>query len=157
MSDHEDETTHGREEWDYLFSGGVSTARGHKGEAGMRAHRGVLHPHEYLDADALRSAVEAELGFTYDEISTVYRQGRMTDAQIELRNRIDARLLAIAEAGGNMLALARCLGWKINHGWRGEGGASCRTMERALKRARARASAARLNALLERINALEGK
>jgi hypothetical protein len=162
MSDHydntdDDEAAGAREEWDYLFSGGVHAARGNKGEAGIRSHRGVLHPDEYVDTEELRSAVEAELGFSYDEARAVYRQGRMTEAQLELRARIDARLLELAEAGGNMLALARCLGWRINGGRSGEGGASCRTMERALKRARARASASRLNALLERLSALREK
>lgn len=137
--------------WDYLFSGGGRLVRGHKGEGGIRAHRGVLHPDEYVDAARARKMVEAELGFTYDDIKAVYRQGKKSDVQLELRERIDGRLLELANAGGNMVALGRLLGWRIEPGRKGAGGESCRTMERALARARLRANVARLNSLLEEL------
>jgi hypothetical protein len=77
---------------------------------GMTAHRGVLHPHEYVNTAELVAAVEKRLGFTLDELRAVYRQGRKSAAQLELRARIDARLLELRERGGNMELLARVIG-----------------------------------------------
>jgi hypothetical protein len=102
---------------------------------GMTAHRGVLHPDEYVDALALQKMVEAELGFTYEQVRSVYRQGPLSADQRELRGRIDARLLALSHAGGHMLELARAFGWTVKAGGP-HGGPSCDTMERALVRAR---------------------
>lgn len=102
------------------------------GDAGMTSHRGVLHSDEYVDADALRSAVEDALGFTYDDVRAVYRRGRLTPAQAELRARIDARLLELARGGANMDLLARLLGFKAPKG----------TWPTALKNAVRRARAA---------------
>ncbi len=94
----------------------------------------MIHPDEWVDREVLRAAVEAELGFTYAQIREVYRQGRKSAAQIELRDQIDARLLAISESGGNMAALATCLGFRRkNNG-------TFRTIENALTRARAQES-----------------
>jgi hypothetical protein len=76
----------------------------------MTSHRGVLHPDEHVDTEALRAAVEAELGFTYDDVRAVYRQGRKAVSTLELRARIDARLLELRAAGGNMELLARVTG-----------------------------------------------
>lgn len=76
----------------------------------MTAHRGVLHPDEYVDVPRLRALVEERLGFGIDELRTVYRQGRKSRRQLELRQRIDARLLELREAGGNMELLARVTG-----------------------------------------------
>jgi hypothetical protein len=75
------------------------------------AHRGVLHPDEYVDTARLMAAVEHRLGFALAELREVYRQGRKSAGQRELRARIDARLLAIAQAGGNLTALARVTGF----------------------------------------------
>jgi hypothetical protein len=77
---------------------------------GLTAHRGVLHPDEYVDIARLLPAVEARLGFTRDELRWVYRQGRKSAAQRMLRTRIEARLLRLAESGGNMEMLARVVG-----------------------------------------------
>jgi phage terminase small subunit len=74
------------------------------------AHRGVLHPDEYLDEEAVRAMFERELGFTVAQVRSVHRQGRTSKAQRELRTRVDARLLAISRAGGNMTALAGVVG-----------------------------------------------
>lgn len=110
---------------DLLGRGGSHVARG-------IAHRGVLTTDErrFLDHATVLAAVERELGVTVEEVRSVYRQGRTSEAQRELRGRIDARLLAIAEDGGHMTELARVLGWKVDN--RGS-----YTMSRALARARA--------------------
>lgn len=93
--------------------------------AGMVTHRGVLHPAEYVDPEALRLAIEAELGFTLSDLHEVYSTGgRIPFTLHGLRGRIDARLLELANAGANMDALARITG------------VTARTMDRALVRAR---------------------
>lgn len=98
---------------DYLAAerGGwrVLSAR-HGGRRGLTAHRGVLHPDEYVDVQRLRALVEHRLGFTLDELATVYRQGRKSAFHLELRARIDARFLELRHAGGNMELLARVTG-----------------------------------------------
>lgn len=105
---------------------------------GITSHRGVLHPDEYVDQNLLQELVERELGFTYEQVRSVYREGRPSAESRELRAQIDARLLALSDAGGSMLHLARAFGWKIDEA--GEtGGENCRTLERALERARAAA------------------
>lgn len=148
-SSEHDDGTEGREleELGFVQEGGwslVDSARGHTKlggatggarDAGMSAHRGVLQADEYVDAGALQAAVEDELGFTYAEVKAVYRQGPKSSAQLELRTRIGARLLRIAASGGNLLELGRAFGWAIEEG-NGTGGANCRTMERAVERAR---------------------
>jgi len=82
-------------------------------ESGMTAHRGVLHPDEYVEEDTLRSLIERSLGFTYDQIRSVYRQGPLSPEQRQLRRRIDARMLAISRSGGNMAELARAIGFTV--------------------------------------------
>ncbi len=119
-----------------LFEAGwhVVSIKGGDEEGGITSHRGVLHPDEYVDHDVLRAAVEAELGFTHDEVHSVYRQGRLSKEQGELRARIDARLLALSRAGANTTLLGRLLGFGVvapEHGGR------CPTIVNALARARA--------------------
>ncbi len=77
--------------------------------AGAHAHRGVLQGDEYIDVDEIRAAVEESLGYTYDDVSSVYRQGRLSPEQRQLRERIDSRLLALSRSGGNMTILADTL------------------------------------------------
>jgi hypothetical protein len=76
---------------------------------GMVAHRGVLHRDEYVDEMRLLVAVERQLGFMLIDVWEAYCQGRKSAAQRAQRDRIDARLLEIADAGGNMELLARIL------------------------------------------------
>jgi hypothetical protein len=113
----------------FMAEGGWSVERG-------TAHRGVLTADEwrFLDRDALVADIEERLGFTLAELRSVYRSGRMSDAQRLLRARIDARLLELQRAGGNMSALARVLGWKCDARTR-----ESWVMRRALARARAAA------------------
>jgi hypothetical protein len=98
---------------------------GFSDRCGLVAHRGVLHPDEYVDELRLLIEVERQLGFTISEVWEAYCQGRKSAATRELRARIDARLLAVADAGGNMTALARILE------------VDTKTIGRALARARA--------------------
>lgn len=99
-------------------------------DAGMTSHRGVLHPDEYVDNAELRLLVEAAFGFTFDQVRSVYRQGRLSDEARALRSAIDARLLGVADAGGNVAALGRVFGFHVN-----ESGA-CAALNNALARAR---------------------
>ena len=92
-------------------------------DAGMTAHRGTLHPDEYVDENVVRDAAEEVLGFTYEEISSVYKQGPKSPEQRQLRAKIDARLLALSRSGG-LSKLAEILG--LNE----------KTLDRALARAR---------------------
>jgi len=91
----------------------IDTSRGESSGAtygsadmGMTAHRGVLQEGEYIDVDTLRAATEEALGYSYDDVSSVYRQGRLGLEQRQLRERIDSRLLALSRSGGNMTLLA---------------------------------------------------
>ena len=93
-------------------------------------HRGVLRPDEYVDEAALRGLVEQELGFTYEQVRSVYRQGRLSAEQRELRGQIDARVLALSCAGANIALLGRALGFHVN-----DAGA-CEALNNALARAR---------------------
>jgi hypothetical protein len=95
-----------------------------KEEGGLVAHRGVLHPDEYVDFFALRAEVEAEFGFSYSEVAMAYRSGRPTVEQRQMREKIDARLLALSRARGNMTEFAKIL--DIDE----------KTLDRALRRAR---------------------
>jgi hypothetical protein len=90
-------TAPGVREW--LQAGGWHVVKG-------TAHRGVLHPDEYVDEMRVLIQAERHLGFTIADLWEVYAQGRKSAAQREVRARIDARLLEIADAGGNMELLA---------------------------------------------------
>jgi hypothetical protein len=115
---------------DFLHGGGWHVADG-PGKGGLTAHRGVLHPEEWewLERLRLMPMVEAELGFTIAELRSVYRQGRLSAAQRELRGRIDARLLALSCSGGNMALLGHLLGFYVHNG-------HCKAITNALARAR---------------------
>jgi hypothetical protein len=104
----------------------LDPARGGREAAalGMTAHRGVLHPDEYVDFFTLREQVEEALGFTYAEVSAAYSDGRPTAEQRQQREKIDARMLALSRAGGNMAEFAKAVG------------ISEKTVDRALARAR---------------------
>lgn len=109
----------------------IDTARGESAgsvygasDMGMTAHRGVLHPDEYVDPATLRAAAEESLGFTYAEVSAAYKNGRPAADQRQLREKIDARLLALSRAGGRMVTMASVFG--LNE----------KTIDRALVRAR---------------------
>lgn len=93
-------------------------------DGGVVAHRGVLAPGEYVDYFVLREQVEEALGYSYLEMSEAYAQGRPTAEQRQLREKTDARLLALRRAGGNM----DLLGQALNIG--------PATIDRALARAR---------------------
>lgn len=113
---------------DFLRGDGWQTASAEGGrqleQSGLTTHRGVLHPDEYVDFFELREQVEADFGFTYAEVSAAYKQGRPTAEQRQLREKIDARLLALSRAGGNMDQLGKALGLPE------------RTLDSALARAR---------------------
>jgi len=76
---------------------------------GLVAHRGITHPDEYVNVVALGREVRRRLGVTWADLDAAYCQGRKSAATLALRDRIDARLLEVAEAGGNMTLLADVL------------------------------------------------
>jgi hypothetical protein len=134
----------GADEWqaaEFMRGGGWSivTAQERGWAAGMHAHRGAVHPDEYVDDAAVLAGVESALGFTVEEVQSVYARnakgGPLPGHLRELRGRLDARLLALSRSGGNLLLLARLLGLHVKAG-DAQGGASCDAIERALVRAR---------------------
>jgi hypothetical protein len=106
-----------------LASGGFAVID--RTDGGMVAHRGTLHPDEFVDEDVLRAAAEEALGFTYEDVSSAYAKGRPSAEQRQLREKIDSRLLALSRGGGNMDKLADAIGL------------GPATVDRALSRARA--------------------
>lgn len=100
------------------------------GAVGMTSHRGVLAPGEYVDPAELRARLETALGFTTEDVHSVYRQGRLSFEQRKLRGRIDARFLALSQSGANMTTLARALGLHVHPK------VGCLTITRAIARAR---------------------
>jgi hypothetical protein len=97
------------------------------GRGGIRAHRGILHPDEYVDAEALLVLAERALGFTADQVRSVYRRGPLGAAGRALRDRIDDRVAEIYETGGSMAALGRALGLATRNG-------NCDALENAIRR-----------------------
>lgn len=84
-------------------------------ETGARSHAvnqyTVLHPTEYVDESLLVVLVEDELGFTVEQLHSVYSTGgRIPSDRRELRARIDARLLALSRGGANMDLFGRIIG-----------------------------------------------
>lgn len=118
--------------------GVVSASDNKEDNGGLTTHRGILHPDEYVNEPLLRQMVEAELGFTYEEVAAAYPDtpGSIPKELRQLRDKIDARLLALSRSGGNMTALARALGWPLSPGSSRTGGDNSRKMDRALARAR---------------------
>src|SRR6185312_14820895 len=98
---------------------------------GLTAHRGVLQDNEFVDATVLRKAVEEELGYTYEQIRSVYRQGRLTPEKRKLRGVIDARMLALRRSGANMTELGRAIGFPIKPS------GNCAVLDNAIARAKA--------------------
>jgi hypothetical protein len=98
---------------------------------GITSHRGVLQPGEYVDPDVLRKAVEEELGYTYEQIRSVYRQGPMSPEKRKLRGVIDARMLALRRSGANMTELGRAIGFPI------KASGQCAVLSNAIARAKA--------------------
>jgi hypothetical protein len=105
----------------------VGPSHGHFGDrCGLTTHRGAVHPHEYVNPAAVRSMVERRVGFTVEQVRSVYSTGgRIPAERRALRAAIDARLLALAQNGTNMDLLGHALG--VNGS----------TLDRALARARA--------------------
>jgi hypothetical protein len=123
---------------EFAREGGWSLAQPHaKGRygdstGGLTAHRGVLQGDEYVDASALLKGIEAEFGFTVEQVRSVYRRGRLTALEGELRVQIDARLLALSRSGANLAVLARIFGLTYDPTRR-----TYEVVERALARAKA--------------------
>lgn len=126
-------------EAEFLSAGGwsiVDPVKDGLAATGMSAHRGVLHPDEYIDAERLRDLVADRLGFTIEEIESTYANGRPSAQRASIRAHIDARLLALSRSGGNMLELGRALGWDVQEDRGHRSGRRCQKMERAIERAR---------------------
>lgn len=101
-------------------------------DAGMTTHRGVLHPEEHIHQGELVALIEREMGYTIDQLHSVYSRGGgpLPGALRALRTAIDCRLLELSESGANMEAL-----YEIT-------GLAGRTARHAMERARAAREAA---------------
>lgn len=108
---------------------GTHTGRTHGyQDAGMKTHRGPLHGMEFVHHDELINMVEGHLGFTFDEVRSVYaREGGPLPGDLrELRSQIDDRLLRLREDGHlDMTEFSRVFGL------------SEKTIRRAVQRAKA--------------------
>jgi hypothetical protein len=124
------ETDQADEFWDGFSI--VSLGNEDANDAGMVAHRGVLHEDEYVDEPLLKLMIERRLGFTYEQIRSAYRQGPTSANTRQLRDKIDARLLALSRSGGVLALLAQAVG--LNE----------KTIDRALARAKGVTSVASL-------------
>lgn len=93
--------------WDLSsMEGGAQQSRG-----GITSHRGVLHPDEYVHAEALERLLEENLGVSLDEFDEAYRsRGRPSPEVLATRVKLDRVFLAVVEDGGNVEELARILG-----------------------------------------------
>jgi hypothetical protein len=87
----------------------VVSIKGGDQAGGVTSHRGVLHPDEYVDWNRVVFEAENRLGYTLADLWDAYCQGPKSAAQREHRAGIDAALLAISEAGGNLTALAHVM------------------------------------------------
>lgn len=115
--------------------GSLAVAPGDETYFGMVAHRGVLTEDEAanLDWQNVERRVEALLECTFEELATAYGAGRPDADRLARRGEIDAKLLEIQEAGGNMHQLAVVLGWPVRTT---PTGVECQKMAKALARAR---------------------
>jgi len=108
----------------FLQEGGWNTQHTSWGreQTGMSAHRGVLHPDEYVDWEEARRLFEQLSSFTVAEAQEIYnRNGGPVPAQLrKRRDEIDRQILEM----GNLEYLAEILG------------VSQSTLERAARRAR---------------------
>jgi hypothetical protein len=83
------------------------------GRGSMVAHRGVLHPDEYVDVKQLARQLEVRLDCTLEEFVGVYGRaggGPLPKALRPLRARLDEALAIYAERGGSMATLGLCTG-----------------------------------------------
>lgn len=93
--------------WDLSsMEGGAQQSRG-----GITSHRGVLHPDEFVHAEALEALLEENLGVSLDEFDEAYRsRGRPSPEALATRVKVDRVFLEVVEDGGNVEELARILG-----------------------------------------------
>jgi hypothetical protein len=123
------------EEWqaaEFMRTNGWTMVHSKDGtRAGINSHvvnqHTVLHPDEHVDMEAVGAAIEDEFGFTFEQLHSVYSTGgRIPSTARELRDLMDARLLALSRSGANMDLFGRITG--LNES----------TLDRALARARAK-------------------
>lgn len=118
---------------DFLAAGGwrvVSIKDSGETGGGLTSHRGVLDEDEFVDDELLLRNVEVKLGFTREQVQSVYRQGPLSSDQRELRDRIDARMLTLFLAGTHLTALGRVLGLNVTPD------GHCRPLQNAITRAK---------------------
>lgn len=99
---------------------------------GMTAHRGVLHPDEYVDLGSLTFALEMRLGFSVERVQFLYSKPNPSAKDIPDKMKLEDLFLELDEAGGNMKLLATLLGLPV----RADG--TCFPMSRGIARARER-------------------
>jgi hypothetical protein len=122
----------GAQAQEFLRDGGWAVVTAKDGaRGGVHSHavnqHTVLHPDEYVDHALVAALLEDELGFTAEQVHSVYSTGgRLPSARLALRDAIDARLLALLNDGSNLALLGRLL--RLEH----------KAVERAVARARAK-------------------
>lgn len=110
---------------------------------GMVAHRGVLHTWEhdgddarlhketeYVDEELLEASVSKFLEEDLGEVRRIYGPGGLSSSDLEIRARMDEKFLQIFEAEGELLMLAKVLGFSV------KSNRECRVMTKAMQRAR---------------------
>lgn len=119
---------------EFLANGGwhaVSIKDSGEEGGGLTSHRGAVSEEEFVDPEVMRFSIEARLGFTVEEVHSVYRQGPLSPEQRALRDRIDLRIYEVWHEGGNMVLLGRALGLAIR-----ERENDCQALKGAVARAR---------------------
>lgn len=101
---------------------------------GMRAHRGILQPEEYVDSDELAEKVGMLLGMPIETVRGAFAPGTPDRLRQSIKSSLEDKMLQLSEAGGNMSILAQVLEFNVR-----EDG-YCRTMSNLLARARDRRS-----------------
>jgi hypothetical protein len=128
-----------REGWEGgPLTGAVKTSQvgrvAYEGEGGTKAHRGPINkadPEYVSDAD-LWDEIEHRLLHDREYIQYLFGTPKLSAEDRKAKEYIENAFLAIRENDGNLIWLARALGWKV------KSNGTCQQMDRALSRARAR-------------------
>lgn len=100
---------------------------------GITTHRGPLSEteSELLDRQVVKEAIADWLGEALEDILRVYGPGGKTKQDLELRGRVDEKLLQAVEKGASKVSLARGMGWGLRKPHN-----QSPVLQKALKRAR---------------------
>lgn len=114
--------TNDHQQYDLRFTGTFGIVG--MNEGGTKGNRDILAPNEYVDWDELKSMAEKELGVEPGEIERLYSAKKLKAHLLPRRAEVDAKILHVYTAGGNMYQFALAIGMNT------------RTLTRALNRAK---------------------